>query len=158
LLSRQVVIDRVILSGLDVDLVRNKDGKTNFADLTRAGEPPARAKAPEGKAVPAGPKSERVQLNVAGVEVKASSASWTNEDTRPRSKAPTGKLETGPTASGVPAKLSLAMRLEPTQPKADYKAALPGQYLLNLKKQSYALSGMDLKVPDAAPDSKKPPL
>ena len=155
LLSRQVVVDRVILSGLNVDLVRDKDGKTNFADLAGAGEPPARAKAPESKAAP---KSERVQLNVAGIEVKASSASWTDEATGARYKATIDRLETGRIASGVPGKLSLAMRLEATQPKADYKVDLSGQYLLNLEKQSYALSGMELKVADATPDSKKPPL
>jgi AsmA protein len=120
-----------------------------------AGEPPARAKAPEGKPAP---KSERVQLNVAGIEVKASSMSWTDESTGNRFRGTLDRLETGRIASGVPGKLSLAMRLEATQPKADYKVDLSGQYLLNLEKQSYALSGMELRVADAAPDSKKPPL
>src|SRR5262249_8325128 len=64
LLSRQVVVDRVILTGLDVDLVQDKNGKTNFADLTGAGGQSAPAKAPQAKAAP---KSERVQLNVAGI-------------------------------------------------------------------------------------------
>src|SRR5262249_55142244 len=108
LLSRQVVIDRVILSGLNADLGPNKDGKTNFADLVGAGEPPARPKAPEAKAAP---KSERVQLNVAGIEVRASSVSWTDESTGNRFKATIDRLETGRIASGVPGKLSLAMRL-----------------------------------------------
>src|SRR5262249_31073820 len=156
LLSKQVVIDRVTLSGLNVDLVQDKNGKTNFADLAGAGEPSARvpAKAPETKAAP---KGEKVQLNVAGIEVKASSASWTDEATGARYKATIDKLETGRIASGVPGKLSLAMRLEASQPKADYKVDLSGQYRLDLEKQSYALSGMDLRVPDTAPDSNKPP-
>lgn len=155
LLSKQVVIDRVILSGLDVDLVQDRNGKTNFADLAGAGGPPAPAKAPEARAAA---KGERVQLNVAGVEVKASSASWTDEATGARYKATIDKLETGRIASGVPGKLSLAMRLEATQPKADYKVDLSGQYRLDLEKQSYAVSGLELKVADAAPDSRKPPL
>ena len=157
LLSKHVVIDRVILSGLNVDLVKDRNGKTNFADLVGAGEPsaPAPAKAPETKAAP---KGEPVQLNVAGIEVKASSASWTDEATGGRYKATIDKLETGRIASGIPGKLQLAMQLEATQPKADYKVDLSGQYLLNLEKQSYALSGMELKVTDATPDSKKPPL
>src|SRR5215467_13751812 len=63
LLSRQVVVDRVTLSGLDVDLVQGKDGKTNFADLAGA-EGSAPAKAPAAKP---GPKGERVQVDVAGI-------------------------------------------------------------------------------------------
>ena len=37
LLSKQVVVDRVTLSGLNVDLVKDKSGKTNFSDLAGAG-------------------------------------------------------------------------------------------------------------------------
>ncbi|MCZ7562999.1 MAG: AsmA family protein [Burkholderiales bacterium] len=54
LLSRQVIVDHVTLSGLAVDLVRYKDGRTNFDDLAggatakpgasgRRRRPPARA-------------------------------------------------------------------------------------------------------------------
>ena len=153
LLSRQVVVDRVVLSGLNVDLVQDKNGKTNFADLT--GAPSAPTKTPQAKAAP---KAEPVQLNIAGVEVRASSATWRDEATGGRYKATIEKLETGRIASGAPGKLSLAMRVEASQPKADYQVNLAGQYRLNLEKQTYALSGMELKVSDAEPGSKKPPL
>ena len=155
LLSRQVVIDRVILSGLNVDLVQDKSGKTNFADLAGAGASSAPAKAPAGKAAP---QAAPVQLNIAGIEVRASSASWRDEATGGRYKAIIDKLETGRIASGVPGKLSLAARVEASQPKADYQVSLSGQYRLNFEKQAFALSGMELKVSDAAPGSNKPPL
>src|SRR6266511_664405 len=38
LFSRRVVVDRVTLSGLAADLVKRKDGKTNFDDLLSAPE------------------------------------------------------------------------------------------------------------------------
>src|SRR5262245_64372041 len=84
LLSRQVVVDRVTLSGLNVDLVQGKDGKTNFADLAGA-EGSAPAKAPAAKP---GPKGERVQVDVAGIEIRSSSATWRDEATGSRYKAP----------------------------------------------------------------------
>ena len=155
LLSRQVVIDRVILSGLNVDLVQDRSGKTNFADLTGAGASSAPAKAPEGNAAPQGAP---VQLNIAGIEVRASSASWRDEATGSRYKATIDKLETGRIASGAPGKLSLAARVEATQPKADYQVVLSGTYRLNFEKQAFALSGMELRVSDAIPGSSKPPL
>src|SRR6266704_3164421 len=43
LFSRKVVVDRVALSGLTADLVKHKDGKTNFDDLLNA---PARQQLP----------------------------------------------------------------------------------------------------------------
>src|SRR5262245_35014015 len=148
LLSRQVVVDRLTLSGLSVDLVQDKNGKTNFADLAGAGGPPAAAKAP---AVKPGPKGEAVQIDVAGVEIRASSATWRDEATGSRYKATIEELKTGRIACGVPGKLSLASRLEASQPKADYHVNLSGQYRLDLEKQAYALSGMELKVSDASP-------
>jgi AsmA protein len=155
LLSRQVVVDRVTLSGLNVELVQDKGGKTNFADLAGAGGAQAPAKAPVSKpAAPGGP----VQLDVAGVEIRSSSATWHDEATGGRYKATIDEFKTGRIASGVPGKLSLAARVEANQPKADYKVDLTGQYRLNLEKQSYALSGMELKVADATPGSNKPPL
>ncbi|HTQ75754.1 MAG TPA: AsmA family protein [Burkholderiales bacterium] len=155
LLSRQVVIDKVTLSGLNVDLVQDRSGKTNFADLAGAGASSPPPKAPQAKTAP---QAEPVQLDIAGIEVRASSASWHDEATGGRYKATIDKLETGRIASGVPGKLSLAMRLEASQPKADYQVNLSGQYRLNLEKQSFAFSGMDLKVADATPGSSKPPL
>jgi AsmA protein len=155
LLSRQVVVDRVTLSGLSADLVQDKNGKTNFADLAGAGGSSAPAKVPAPMAAPQGAP---VQVDIAGVEIRASSASWTDEATGARYKATIDKLETGRIASGVPGKLSLAARVEASQPKADYKLDLSGQYRLNLEKQSYALSGMEIRIADATPGSPKPPL
>src|SRR5258708_39196437 len=60
--------------------------------------------------------------------------------------------------SGVPGKLWLAARIEAAQPKGDYQMRLSGAYRLNFEKQTFALSGIDLKISDAAPGSKAPPL
>ncbi len=155
LLSKQVVVDRVTLSGLNVDLAQDKSGKTNFSDLAGAGGPSAPAKAPEPKSAP---QRGAVQLDIAGVEVRASSATWRDEATGNRYKAIIDELKTGRIASGVPGKLSLAARVEASQPKANYQVSLSGQYRLNFERQAFALSGMELKVSDATPGSKKPPL
>ena len=49
LIRKQVVVDRVTLKGLVVDLVRYKDGRTNFDDLTGQ---PARPDKPSEPSVP----------------------------------------------------------------------------------------------------------
>ena len=154
LLSKQVVVDRVTLSGLSVELVQGKDGKTNFSDLTGADGPSAPAKAPAPKAAS---KGEAPQVDIAGIEIRSSSVGWHDEATGARYKATIDKLETGRIASGVPGKLSLAARVEASQPKANYQVNLSGQYRLNFEKQAFAFSGMDLKISDATSDS-KPPL
>jgi AsmA protein len=149
------VVDRVTLSGLNVDLVKDKGGKTNFSDLTGAGASSAPAKAPASKAAP---KGEAPQLDIAGIEIRASSVGWHDESTGARYKATVDELKTGRIASGVPGKLSLAARVEASEPKADYQVRLSGDYRLNFEKEAFAFSGMDLSISDATPGSKKPPI
>ena len=155
LLSRQVVVDRVTLSGLNVDLVKEKGGKTNFADLAGAGGPPASAKAPASKSAP---QRASVALDIAGIEIRASSVGWRDESTGARYRATIDELKTGRIASGVPGKLSLAARVESSEPKADYQVRLSGDYRLNFEKEAFAFSGMDLRISDATPGSKAPPI
>jgi AsmA protein len=154
LLSKQIVVDRVTLSGLNVELVKDKGGKTNFADLAGAGGPSAPAKTPAAKAPPRAP----VALDVAGIEIRASSVGWRDESSGSRYKATIDELKTGRIASGVPGKLTLAARVEASEPKADYQVRLSGDYRLNFEKEAFAFSGMDLRISDATPGSKKPPL
>jgi AsmA protein len=155
LLSRQVVVDRVTLSGLNVELVKDKGGRTNFADLAGAGGPPAPAKAPAPKSAA---QHAPVALDIAGVEIRGSSVGWRDESTGARYKATVDELKTGRIASGVPGKLSLAARVEASEPKADYQVRLSGDYRLNFEKESFAFSGMDLSISDATPGSKTPPI
>src|SRR5713101_3000815 len=68
LFSRQVVIDRVTLSGLTADLVKRKDGTTNFDDLLNA---PGRAGAVKREPKPA-PQREAMRLDIAGIEIRSS--------------------------------------------------------------------------------------
>ena len=154
LFSRQVVINRVTLSGLTADLVRRKDGKTNFDDLL---DVPERAAAVKPRPKPA-PQREAMHLDIAGIEIRSSAIGWRDEATGNRFKASVAEFKTGRIASGVPGKLSLSARVEATQPKADYQVRLSGDYRLNFEKQTFAFSGIDLKISDAAPGSKAPPL
>jgi len=148
LLSKRVVVDRVALSGLALDLVQGKGGKTNFGDL-------AGSTAPGPKAAP---QQGAMRLDVAGIDIRSSTIAWRDESSGQRYKATIDELKTGRIASGVPGKLSLAARVEAAQPKADYQVRLSGDYRLNFEKQTFAFSGIDLKISDAAPGSKAPPL
>ena len=154
LFSRQVVINRVTLSGLTADLVKRKDGKTNFDDLLNA---PERAAAAKREPKPA-PRREAMHLDIAGIEIRSSAIGWRDESSGNRFKASVAELKTGRIASGVPGKLALSARVEATQPKADYQVRLSGDYRLDFEKQTFAFSGIDLRISDAAPGSKAPPL
>src|SRR5258708_16142667 len=151
LLSKQVVVDRLTLSGLTLDLVQHKGGKTNFGDLPRAA----------GSTPPAGPKQApqrgAMRLDIAGIELRSSAISWYDEANGNRFKASVAEFKTGRIASGVPGKLSLSARLEASHPKAAIRVKLSGGCPADLDKQSFALSGPGLKISGVA-GSTAPPI
>jgi AsmA protein len=153
LFSRQVVVNRVTLSGLTADLVKRKDGKTNFDDLLNA---PERAAGVKPQPKPA-PRREAMHLDIAGIDVRSSAIGWRDESTGNRFKASVAELKTGRIASGVPGRLSLSARVEAAQPKSDLQIKLSGGYRLDLDRQSFALSELDLRISDGASGSTAPP-
>jgi AsmA protein len=147
LLSKQVIVDRVILSGLAVDLVRYKDGRTNFDDLTGQAakpEPPA----PKPAETPAGPP---LAIDVGGIELRNAAIGWRDEREGTDVRLSNVRLRTGRIASGVPGKLELAAKIDGVQPKANLQVDLETGYRLNFETQAVALSALELKVAGEAP-------
>jgi AsmA protein len=142
LFSRQVVIDRVTLSGLTADLVKRKDGRTNFDDLLNA---PGRAGAVEARPKPA-PQREAMHLDIAGIDIRSSAIAWRDESSGSRFKASVAEFKTERIASGVPGKLSLSAKIEGIKPRASLQIKLSSGYRLDFEKQKFALSGIDLKL------------
>src|SRR5467141_659077 len=142
LFSRQVVVNRVTLSGLTADLVKRKDGKTNFDDLLSA---PERAGAGKREPKPA-PQREAMHLDIAGIDIRSSAIAWRDESSGNRFKASVAEFKTGRIASGVPGKLSLSARIEGIKPRASLQIKLSSGYRLDFEKQKFALSGIDLKL------------
>lgn len=143
LFSRQVVVDRVTLSGLNADLIKHKDGTTNFDDLL--GAPGGGTSRPQPKP---GPRPEAVHLDVAGIEIRSSAVSWRVDSSGGRLKATIAEFRTGRIASGVPGKLSLAAKIEGTQPHVKLAIKLSSGYRLDFEKQKFAFSGIDLGLSD----------
>src|SRR5437879_3716339 len=114
LFSRQVVIDRVTLLGLTADLVKRKDGKTNFDDLLNA---PGRAGAVKREPKPV-PQREAMRLENAGIEIRSSAIGWRDDSSGDQLKATLAEFKTGRIASGVPGKLSLSAKIEGIKPRA----------------------------------------
>src|SRR5258708_3241753 len=131
LFSRKVVVDRVTLSGLTADLVKHKDGKTNFDDLLNAPGQPA-APPPRSRPTPA-PRAGGVRLDIAGIEIRSSTVAWREDSSGPRLKASLAEFRTGRIARGVRGKLSLAAKIEETKPRVDPQIKLSSGYRLDFE-------------------------
>jgi AsmA protein len=144
LLSKQVIVDKVVLSGLAVDLVRYKDGRTNFDDLAGAEAKPTDKPAPR----PSGPP---LAIDVGGIALKNATIGWRDERDGTDVRLSKVDLETGRIASGVPGKLKLAANVAGKQPQARLQVDLATGYTLDFEKGAVALSGLDLRAVGDAP-------
>jgi AsmA protein len=146
LLSKQVIVDQVTLSGLAVDLVRHKDGRTNFDDLLGE-KPPAAKPAPKAEA----PAGQPLAIDIGGIALRNASIGWRDESDGTDVRLSNVNLKTGRIASGVPGKLELAAKIDGKQPQTALQVNLDTGYRVNFETQAAALSSLDLKAVGDAP-------
>jgi AsmA protein len=140
LLSKQVIVDQVTLAGLAVDLVRYKNGRTNFDDLL-GGEKPAKP-APKAEA----PAGAPMAIDIGGVALRNAGIGWRDEADGTDVRLSNVNLKTGRIASGVPGKLELAARIDGKQPQTALQVDLETGYRVNFETMAAALSSLDLKA------------
>jgi len=143
LLSKHVDVDRVRLKGLTVDLVRYKDGHTNFDDL--AGQGPKPAKPGESpQSTPSGRGLTAVEVD--GVEIENATIGWRNEADGVNVRLTNVNLKTGKLANRAPGKLTLTTRMEGEAPKANLQLKVETGYRVDFETQAFQLSSLDVKL------------
>src|SRR6266446_6887186 len=132
LLSKQVVVDQVQLIGLRVNLVKHRDGRTNFADLFGAEEAAASVPAP----MPSSTATAPIKFDIDGIKVSKAAVSWKDEAAGAEYRVSELSLETGRVAPGVPVKFELAAAFTLSEPKMAVKFQCAGNVTADLKKQT----------------------
>jgi AsmA protein len=134
LLRGRVTVDRIRLSGLRAQIVKDKEGRFNFQDLIeQAGEKPA------AKAEKKAPDSGRgaVAFDIAGVTIERAALAYRDLASGQEIALNDLKLETGRIAENAEGKLDFATALKRNTPPLDARLALNGRYAL--KPESVAL-------------------
>jgi len=135
LLSGEVAIETLKLSGLKANVVRRRDGTMNFADLAGKGG----KKSAEGKAPP--------NLRIAEVNVEKVQLAWRDEATGQELNVAELNLKTGRLDGQTPGDLSLSARISGKKPEVDLRAQAAGALRFNLGKAEFAFDkfGAQLK-------------
>jgi AsmA protein len=142
LLSKQVVVDQVTLVGLRANLVKYKDGKTNFDDLTAGGEKAAPSPKPAEPQSRAGP----IKLDVDGIRISRAAVTWKDEAAKTEYAISDLEFTTGHVAPGVPTKFELSAVIKASQPVVDVKTQITGVLAADPDKQVFSVSGLNAKV------------
>jgi AsmA protein len=141
LFSREVVVDAVEVRNLRANLVRGRDGKTNFDDLAAGGEKPT-----------AGPPARggEVKVDIARVAIENARLTYADQTAGTRYTLSKVNLTTGRIASGVPTRVDLALALQSDEPKLNLETSLKTRLTFDIDRQRYALEGLELDAKGAA--------
>jgi len=139
LLSRQVVVNEVLVSGLTATLVKHKDGTTNIDDLLSKDDKTQQDK-------------QSVTFDIASVTVEKTNLTYLDEGTGAKYAIKDLNLNTGRIANGVPSQINLSVGVQANQPKLEITTQLKTTLTFDLDKQQYQLADLDLQLAGAALD------
>lgn len=138
LLKKQLEMDTIVLDGLVLNLETDKNGKTNWDDLTQADEVVKEDKKPsEEKAGPA-----LAAVSIAGVKLSNANILWSDAAKGESFQLRNLNLTTDPLVPGEPTALETAFDLISAKPEAKAHVTLSSQVMVDMEKQQYALSDL----------------
>jgi AsmA protein len=146
LLCKHIVVDEVSLAGLRLNLVRHKDGKTNFDDLMRHVQPKAASEPTPDK----GGQKSPLNLAVAGVDLTDAAILWKDEQAGAEYAVTKLNLSTGTLGGSSPAKFSMSLHLKGTPPALDLDFSASGKLLADVEKNVFRGTGLQAKVAGSA--------
>lgn len=142
LLSKQVVVDEVLLTGLKAQVIKHRDGTTNLDDLLSKSAEPAQPKA----------ASAPIKFDIAAVRIDDTEFSYTDESTGARYSVKDLSLHTGRIANGKPSKIDFAAHILANQPKVDVNTQLKTTLTFDLDKGAYDVKNLDVQAKGAVLD------
>ncbi|MGR6036075.1 MAG: AsmA family protein [Candidatus Nitrosoglobus sp.] len=151
LLKKQVEMDTVVLSGLDLNLIRNANGKTNWEDLTATKpqeippgvEPPKESTGEE--------PSPLAGVAIAGLKIDSARISWRDEAKNTSYTIEHLNLATEPLVPGKPTQVKLACDFSSSQPNVSGRLDFGGNVTADMETNHYHLQDTDVKLTAAGP-------
>ncbi len=134
LLRKQVEIKTVVLHGLDINLARDKSGKTNWEDLISSTEETPPPKTPSESS-----STVLTSLEVSGIEIRGARVSWDDQQSGVRYEVQNLTLESGALVPRQPFPLRLEMDLQASQPSIQAHLLLTSQVTFDLEGENYRL-------------------
>ncbi len=130
LLKKQLVVDTIYVDGATANIVRYKDGTTNFDDLLSKEEE----------------ESEQIKFDVDGVNVTDSAVTFTDEQANASYSISKFNLKTGHVALAQPFDLATDFVVTASQPKVNAKASIKGNFMADPEAKHYVVKGLDAKI------------
>lgn len=130
MLKKQLVVDTVYVDGAKANIIKYKDGSTNFDDLLSKDEE----------------ESETIKFNVDGVNITNSSVTYTDEASGTKYNVSAFNLKSGHIALAEPVDLETDFKLTANQPAIAANVVLKGNFLADPETKHYQVKGLDTQI------------
>ncbi|MCB5185918.1 AsmA family protein [Methylobacillus gramineus] len=131
LLKKDLVVDTVYVDGARANIVRYKDGTTNFDDLLSQDEEEP---------------SEQIKFDISGINVSNSAVSFRDEQAGSEYSINKFNLETGRVALATPFDLATDFQLITSQPRVNATVKLNGNFMADIEAKHFAASKLDAVI------------
>ncbi|MFM9913043.1 MAG: AsmA family protein [Methylophilaceae bacterium] len=128
LLRKELVVDTVKIDGVKANIVRFKDGTTNFDDLLSKEE------------------SEEIKFDIDGVVVSNAAVTLSDEMGGRHFNISNATIKTGHIAKNQPIDLDAEFHIKGDNPVLDTQAHIKGTLLADAEHQQYGAKGLDLAL------------
>jgi AsmA protein len=125
LLRGQYIVDSVSLNGLKARIVKGKDGKFNFSDLTEAG---AKKPGEPAKKAPEAQGGAPIVFDIGNISIERASVAYIDQQAGQEYLLEDFRLKTGRIADDAQGKLELAMVAKRKQPALEARLSADGSY------------------------------
>ena len=142
LLSKRIEVDTLVLKGLDLNLVRKKDGQTNWDDLAATDEQQKKEAKPADQEASSG----AVAFTVAGVELANTAISWDDRQAGQQYVLRDVNLVTGSLEPGASVPVKGGFALSSTQPQLQLVTELQADIETNSEFNRYTVSDLQLNL------------
>ncbi|WP_341232287.1 AsmA family protein [uncultured Methylophaga sp.] len=146
LLKKQLEMDTIVLDGLLLNLETNKEGVTNWDDLTKASDDLEQMPSDESDSASDEPSSGLSAVKIAGIKLTNANVLWSDASKNENFQLRNLNLQTDPLAPGEPTSLTTSFDLISSKPEVKAHIELESKVTVDLEKQIYALESLKLNT------------
>ncbi|MDP3819048.1 MAG: AsmA family protein [Methylotenera sp.] len=130
LLKKELIVDTIYIDGAQANIVKYKDGSTNFDDLLSKDDE----------------ESQDIKFDVDGVKVSNSAVNYTDEGSGAKYALSKFNLTSGHIALAEPVDLATDFTISASQPEIVADAKLKGNFLVDPATKHFVAKGLDAKI------------
>ncbi len=130
LLKKELVVDTIYIDGATANIIKYKDGTTNFDDLLSKDEE----------------ESEQIKFDVDGVKVSNSAVTYTDEGSGAQYALSKFNLTSGHVALAEPIDLATDFNVKANQPAVNADVKVKGNFLADPENKHFAAKGLDAAI------------